>query len=390
MGLPEDSLALHEKYHGKIEVKSKVPLKTREDLTLAYTPGVAEPCMRIFKDPALAYKYTTKSNLVAVVSDGSSVLGLGDIGPQAAMPVMEGKALLMKEFAGVDGFPLCIGTKDVDEIVKFVKQIEPTFGAVNLEDIGAPRCFEIEEKLRKILSIPVFHDDQHGTAVVILAALTNSLKVVGKDIRKIRVVITGAGAAGMATGNFLLNAGVGDLVLCDTTGPIYKGRKENMNPYKVAFAEKSNKAGFTDKMKAVSGADVFIGVSAPGSITKEMISVMSKNAIVFAMANPVPEIMPDEAKVAGARIVGTGRSDFSNQINNVLAFPGIFRGALDCRASAISEGMKIAASKAIAGMIPDSELSENNIMPSALDRSVAANVAKAVMKAAREEGLARV
>lgn len=390
MTILEESLALHEAHRGKIEVNSKVPLKTRNDLTLAYTPGVAEPCRKIAQDPELAYKYTAKGNLVAVVSDGTAVLGLGDIGPEAAMPVMEGKALLFKEFGGVDAFPICIRTKDTNEIVELVKKLEPTFGGINLEDISAPRCFEIEERLKKEMGIPVFHDDQHGTAIVVLAAITNSLKVVGKEMGNVRIVISGAGAAGMSIGKFLLSAGAGDVILCDTAGAIYDGRAEKMNPYKAEFARKSNKTKIKGNLAdALKGADVFVGVSAPAIVTGEMVRSMAKDAIVFAMANPTPEIMPDEARKAGAKVVGTGRSDFANQINNVLVFPGLFRGALDVRASAISEGMKLAASKAISEMVTKEQLSAEYVIPPALDRNVATQVAKAVAQAAREEGLAR-
>jgi malate dehydrogenase (oxaloacetate-decarboxylating) len=390
MGLAEEALALHERSRGKIEVNSKVPLKERRDLTLAYTPGVAEPCRKIHENPDLAYKYTSKWNLVAVVSDGTAVLGLGDIGPEAAMPVMEGKALLFKEFGGVDAFPLCIRTKDVGEIVDFVKKVEPTFGGINLEDISAPRCFEVEERLKKELSIPVFHDDQHGTAVVVLAALSNALKVVGKELGSVRIVISGAGAAATATGNFLLEAGAGDVILCDTKGPIYAGRTVNMNSYKEDFAKRSNKKKVSGTLAdALKGADAFIGLSAPGLVTKEMVASMAPKAVVFAMANPTPEIMPDLAKEAGAAIIGTGRSDFPNQINNVLAFPGIFRGALDVRAGSISEGMKLAASNAIAAMVTADKLSADYIIPPALDREVAKQVAKAVAEQAKKEGLAR-
>ncbi len=383
-------MELHEKSRGKIEIRSKVPLQTRQDLTLAYTPGVAEPCRMIHGNAELAYKYTSKWNLVAVVSDGTAVLGLGDIGPEAGLPVMEGKALLFKEFGGVDGFPICVRTKDVGEIVDLVKKIEPTFGGINLEDISAPRCFEIEARLKEELSIPVFHDDQHGTAIVVLSALTNALKVVGKRMESVRIVISGAGAAGMATGNFLLKAGAGDVILCDTHGAIFDGRTGGMNPYKAEFARRSNRKKIGGSLAdAMKGADVFVGVSAPGIVTREMVASMAPKAVVIAMANPVPEIMPDEAKAGGAMVVGTGRSDFPNQINNVLAFPGVFRGALDVRAKSISEGMKLAAANAIAAMVPADKLSADYIIPPALDRNVARQVAEAVAEQAKKEGLAR-
>ena len=386
----EESLKLHEKNIGKIEIKSKVKVTTREDLSLAYTPGVAEPCRKIHENAENVYKYTSKGNLVAVVTDGTAVLGLGDIGPKAGLPVMEGKAILFKEFANVDAFPICLDTKNVDEIVKTVKLIAPGFGGINLEDIGAPRCFEVEERLKKELDIPVFHDDQHGTAIVVLAGLVNALKVVNKKIGDIKVVVNGAGAAGIAITKLLLSSGVKNAILCDRTGAIYSGR-EKLDASKTEIAKVTN----PDKLKgtladALVGADVFIGVSVPGTVSKEMVSAMNKDSILFAMANPTPEIMPEEAKAAGARVMGTGRSDFSNQINNVLAFPGIFRGALDVRAKEINEEMKIAAAYAIASMIKEEELNENYVIPNALDKTVAVNVAEAVKKAARESGAARV
>jgi len=386
----EESLKLHEKNIGKIEIKSKVKVTTREDLSLAYTPGVAEPCRKIHENAENVYKYTSKGNLVAVVTDGTAVLGLGDIGPKAGLPVMEGKAILFKEFANVDAFPICLDTKNVDEIVKTVKLIAPGFGGINLEDIGAPRCFEVEERLKKELDIPVFHDDQHGTAIVVLAGLVNALKVVNKKIGDIKVVVNGAGAAGIAITKLLLSSGVKNAILCDRTGAIYSGR-EKLDASKTEIAKVTN----PDKLKgtladALVGADVFIGVSVPGTVSKEMVSAMNKDSILFAMANPTPEIMPEEAKAAGARVMGTGRSDFPNQINNVLAFPGIFRGALDVRAKEINEEMKIAAAYAIASMIKEEELNENYVIPNALDKTVAVNVAEAVKKAARESGAARV
>lgn len=386
----EESLKLHENNIGKLEIKSKVQIGTRDDLSLAYTPGVAEPCRKIHENEENVYKYTSKGNIVAVVTDGTAVLGLGDIGPKAGLPVMEGKAILFKEFADVDAFPICLDTKDVDEIVKAVKLIAPGFGGINLEDIGAPRCFEVEEKLKKELDIPVFHDDQHGTAIVVLAGVLNALKVVNKKIEDIKVVVNGAGAAGTAITNLLLSSGVKNLIACDKVGILYDGI-ENVDDAKKALAKVTN----PEKLKgtladALVGADVFIGVSAPGIVNKDMVKSMNKDSILFAMANPTPEIMPDEAKAAGARVIGTGRSDFPNQVNNVLAFPGIFRGALDVRAKEINEEMKIAAAYAIASMIKDEDLNEDNVIPYALDKSVANNVAEAIKKAARETGIARI
>lgn len=391
MGLREEALKLHGENKGKIAVVSKVPLRDSKDLSLAYTPGVAEPCKEIQRNPELVYEYTAKGNLVAVVSDGSAVLGLGDIGPEAAMPVMEGKAILFKKFGGVDAFPLCVATKKVDEIVQLVKWLEPTLGGVNLEDISAPRCFEIETKLKACMSIPIFHDDQHGTAIVTLAALINACKVVGKRLDQVTVVINGAGAAGIATAKLLIQKGVGDLILCDTKGPIWEGRAEGMNPFKEEIARLTNKRKVKGTLAdALVGADVFIGVSGPGVVTAEMVKTMAPNAIVLAMANPVPEIMPDAAFAGGAKVVGTGRSDFPNQVNNVLAFPGVLRGALDVRARDINDAMKIAAAEAIAGLVSESELSPDYIIPRALDKRVAPAVAAAVARAAMESGVARV
>ena len=390
MSISEKSLQKHYDWQGKIEVVTRSPIETREDLSLAYTPGVATPCLEIQKDVSKSYELTRRGNMVAVVTDGTAVLGLGDIGPEAGMPVMEGKCALFKAFADVDAFPLCIRSKDVEEIVRTVYLLSGSFGGINLEDISAPRCFEIERRLKEICDIPVFHDDQHGTAIVVAAALLNALKVVGKEIGKVRVVINGAGAAGISIGRHLLNMGVKNLTMVDRFGAIYTGKPEN-NPAQEDMAQITNPDGLTGDLAAVmAGADVFIGVSAPGIVTPEMVSSMAQNAIVFPMANPTPEIMPDLALAAGARVVGTGRSDFPNQINNVLAFPGIFRGALDCRASCINEEMKVATSYALASLIPESELSETNIIPSALDKRVARVVADAVMVAAKETGVARI
>ena len=390
MSISEKSLQKHYDWQGKIEVVTRCPIESREDLSLAYTPGVATPCLEIQKDVNKSYDLTRRSNLVAVVTDGTAVLGLGDIGPEAGMPVMEGKCALFKAFADVDAFPLCIRSKDVDEIVRTVYLLSGSFGGINLEDISAPRCFEIERRLKEICDIPVFHDDQHGTAIVVAAALLNALKVVDKEIGKVRVVINGAGAAGISIGRHLLNMGVKNLTMVDRFGAIYRGKPEN-NPAQEDMAQITNPEGLTGDLAAVmAGADVFIGVSAPGIVTPEMVKSMAQNAIVFPMANPTPEIMPDLALQAGARVVGTGRSDFPNQINNVLAFPGIFRGALDCRASCINEEMKVATSYALASLIPESELSETNIIPSALDKRVARVVADAVIAAAKETGVARI
>ena len=364
----ERSLELHEKNHGKVEVISKVKVENREDLSLAYTPGVAEPCRKIHANPDDVYKYTAKGNLVAVVSDGTAVLGLGDIGPLAGMPVMEGKSILFKEFANVDAFPICLDTKDVDEIVETVKRIAPCFGGINLEDISAPRCFEVEARLKKELDIPVFHDDQHGTAIVVCAGLINALKVVGKKMEDIRVVINGAGSAGISICKLILQFGVGDVVLVDRQGALCPG-EEWMNPAQKAMAEVTNKDHQRGLLaEIIKNKDVFIGVSAPNLVTAEMVKTMAKDPIIFAMANPTPEIMPDVAKAGGARVVATGRSDFPNQINNVLVFPGIFRGALDVRATDITEEMKLAASRAIASLITPEELNEEYIIPSPFDK----------------------
>ncbi len=386
----EESLKLHEKHKGKIEVVSKIKVETRDDLSLAYTPGVAEPCMKIHDDEENVYKYTSKGNIVAVVTDGTAVLGLGDIGPKAALPVMEGKSILFKEFANVDAFPICLDTKNVDEIVNIVKMISPGIGGINLEDIGAPRCFEIEEKLKKILDIPVFHDDQHGTAIVVLAGLINALKIVNKKIEDLKIVINGAGAAGTAISNLLIAAGAKNIIVCDRTGAIYKDR-EKMNDAKLLLAQTTNLESIKGNLADVLvEADVFIGVSSADALKPEMVRTMNKDSIILAMANPTPEIMPDLAKQAGARVIGTGRSDFPNQINNVLVFPGVFRGALDVRASEINVEMKLAAAYAIAGYIDEKDLNEDNIIPSALDKGVAKVVAKAIAEAAKKSGVARI
>jgi len=385
----EESLKLHEEKQGKISITSKVKVETRDDLSLAYTPGVAEPCRKIHEDEENVYKYTSKGNLVAVVTDGTAVLGLGDIGPMAGLPVMEGKSILFKEFADVDAFPILVDSKDVDEIVNVVRLIAPTFGGINLEDIGAPRCFEVEEKLKKLIDIPVFHDDQHGTAIVVLAGVINALKVVDKKLEDIKVVINGAGAAGTAIAKLLLSSGVKNLIAVDKVGILYRGM-EKIDDAKEALAEITNPDNIKgDLSDALVGADLFVGVSAPGILKSEMVRTMNRDAIIFAMANPTPEIMPDEAKAAGARVIGTGRSDFPNQVNNVLAFPGIFRGALDVRAKEINEEMKLAAAYAIANYIKDEDVNENNVIPSALDKNVAIKVAEAISKAARESGVAR-
>ena len=383
----ERSLEFHELHRGKIAVKSKVRIRTKEDLSLAYTPGVAEPCVRIHKNKEDVYRYTSKGNLVAVVSDGSSVLGLGDLGALPAIPVMEGKAILFKLFGGVDAFPLCLDTKNIDEIISMVKNIAPVFGGINLEDIGAPRCFEIETRLKKLLDIPVFHDDQHGTATVVLAGLLNALKVVGKRIDGVKVVISGAGAAGTASAKLLISQGAGDIIVCDSTGIICKGRS-GLNPYKEELAELTNKNRMKGTLAdALKGADVFIGLSVGGIVSRDMVRSMNKDAIVFPLANPVPEIMPEEAKKAGARVVGTGRSDHMNQINNALGFPGIFRGALDVRAKDINEQMKLAAAQALASLV---EPTEDMIIPSIFDPRIAPAVASAVARAAMESGVARI
>ena len=374
----EKALQMHEQWNGKLETAAKAHVNSREDLAIAYTPGVAEPCKVIAKDPEAAYKYTIKSNTVAVVSDGSAVLGLGNIGPLAAMPVMEGKAVLFKEFGGINAFPICLDTQDTEEIIETVVRIAPAFGGINLEDISAPRCFEIEERLKKLLNIPVFHDDQHGTAIVVLAGIINALKVTGKKKEDCRVVVNGAGSAGVAITKLLLNYGFPHITMCDKTGMLCKGM-EGLNWMQEKMVEVTNLEHKTGTLAdALKGADIFVGVSAPGIVSQEMVASMNKDSILFAMANPVPEIMPDLAKAAGARVVGTGRSDFPNQVNNVLIFPGIFRGALEGRATAITEEMKLAAANAIAALVDDSELSDENILPAAFDPRVADAVSKAV------------
>lgn len=391
MDYAKESLKKHYEWRGKLEVTPRAAVDTSEALSLAYTPGVAEPCLEIQKDINKSYELTRRWNTVAVVTDGTAVLGLGDIGPEAGMPVMEGKCVLFKAFGGVDAIPLCIRSKDVDTIVETVALLAGSFGGVNLEDISAPRCFEIERKLKERCDIPIFHDDQHGTAVITLAGLTNALKIVGKKMEDIRIVVNGAGSAAIAITKLLISAGARDVTLCDRKGAIYEGRKEGMNPVKEEMSKITNperKAGsLADTMV---GADVFIGVSAPGVVTTDMIRTMNRDAIVFACANPTPEIFPDDAKAGGARIVSTGRSDFPNQINNVLAFPGIFRGALDARASDINDAMKIAASRALAELISDEDLNENYIIPAAFDPRVKDSVAKAVYEAAKESGVARI
>ncbi len=390
MGIREESLQKHYEWGGKIEVVTRCPIETREDLSLAYTPGVAEPCLEIQKDINKSYELTRRSNIVAVITDGTAVLGLGDIGPEAGMPVMEGKCALFKTFADVDAFPICIRSKDVDEIVRTIYNISGSFGGINLEDIAAPKCFEIEAKLKEICDIPVFHDDQHGTAIVVAAALINALKVVKKDISKVRVVINGAGAAGCAIGNHLMNIGVKNLIMVDRFGIISRD-DSTLSDAHMKMAMLTNAECLHGTLAdAMRGADVFIGVSAPGVVSEDMVASMASDAIVFPMANPTPEIMPERALAAGARIVGTGRSDFPNQINNVLAFPGIFRGALDCRASRINEEMKVATSYALAELVSDDELSEEYIIPAALDKRVASVVAEAVIRCARETGVARI
>lgn len=389
--IAEQSLELHKQWKGKIEVASRVSVKTREDLSLAYTPGVAEPCLEIQKDISKSYEYTNRWNSCLVVTDGTAVLGLGDIGPEAGMPVMEGKCVLFKEFGDVDAFPLCIKSKEVDDIVNTIYLISGSFGGVNLEDISAPRCFEIEKRLKEKCDIPIFHDDQHGTAVITLAGLTNALRLVGKNKEEIRLVINGAGAAAISITRLLLTAGIRNITLCDRTGAIYEGRKAGMNPVKEEIARITNpeclSGGLADVVK---GADAFIGVSAPGILTTDMVKTMAKDAIIFACANPTPEIFPDDARAGGARVIATGRSDYPNQINNVLAFPGIFRGAFDVRARDINDAMKLAAAKALAGLISDEELSEDYIIPAAFDPRVGLTVAAAVADAARASGVARI
>lgn len=390
MDYAKESLKLHYELKGKIEIAARTKANDRQSLSLAYTPGVAEPCLEIQKDVNKSYELTRRWNTVAVVTDGTAVLGLGDIGPEAGMPVMEGKCLLFKEFGGVDAIPLCIRSKDVDEIVNTVALLAGSFGGINLEDISAPRCFEIERKLKERCDIPVFHDDQHGTAVIMLAGLINALKVVGKRLEDVKIVTSGAGAAGIAIIKLLVSAGAGNVVMTDRTGAIYNGRP-GLNPAKQEIAEITNPARESGSLAdAIKGADVFIGVSAPGVLTAKMVQSMAKDAIVFACANPTPEIFPDEAKRAGAAVVSTGRSDYPNQINNVLAFPGIFRGALDARASDINDEMKFAAAYALAGMVKDAELSSDNILPQAFDEGVGETVAKAVREAAVKSGVARI
>lgn len=385
MNYNEEALKMHEEFKGKIEVKSKVRVENRDDLSTAYTPGVAEPCRKIHENVDNVYKYTAKGNLVAVLSDGSAVLGLGNIGAEAAIPVMEGKAALFKNFADVDAFPICVKTQDTEEIINFAKNLAPVFGGINLEDIQAPKCFEIEDRLKEELDIPVFHDDQHGTAVVVSAALINALKITKKSINEIKVVLNGPGAAGTAIIKMLLSLGVKYIIACDSKGIVVEGREGGLNSHKTELTKITNKEKISGSLKdALVGADVFVGVSAPNSVTEEMIKSMNKDAIIFAMANPTPEIMPDLAKQAGAAVIGTGRSDFPNQINNVLAFPGIFRGALDVRAKKITEEMKAAAAYAIASLISEDELSADYIIPSPFDKRVAEAVAKAVADAWEE------
>jgi len=391
MNINEEALKLHQENRGKIEVISKTEVKDMHDLAVVYTPGVAEPCRKIHHKTSEVYKYTSKGNMVAVVTDGTAVLGLGDIGPEAALPVMEGKAVLFKHFANVDAFPICLATKDPDKIVEAVTLIAPSFGGINLEDISAPRCFEIEDRLKKILDIPVFHDDQHGTAIVVLSGLINALKVVGKDLDKIKVVVNGAGASAIAVLKFIMSAGVKNAILCDSKGTIYEGRTENMNPVKEEMAKITNK----DKIKgtladAIKGADLFLGLSVAGALKAEMVKTMAADSIIFAMANPTPEIMPDIAKAAGARIVATGRSDFPNQVNNCLGFPAIFKGALKVRASQINEKMKLAAAYALASLISEDELNDENVIADVFDPRVVERESEAVAKAAIESGVARI
>ena len=391
MDSAKESLRLHGEWKGKIEVVTRVPVENKDDLSLAYTPGVAQPCLEIQKDVDKSYDLTRRWNMCLVVTDGSAVLGLGNIGPEAGMPVMEGKCVLFKAFGDVDAFPLCIKSNDVDEIVNTIYLISGSFGGVNLEDISAPRCFEIEKKLKEKCDIPIFHDDQHGTAIITLAGLTNALKVIGKKKEDVRIVMNGAGAAAISIARLLLTAGFKDITLCDRKGAIYEGRPEGMNPIKEEMAKVTNLAKKSGSLaEMLVGADVFIGVSAPGAVTTEMVKTMNKDAVVFACANPTPEIFPDDAKAGGAKVVSTGRSDFPNQINNVLAFPGIFRGAFDVRAKEINDEMKLAASEALANLITDEELSPEYIIPKAFDKRVGPAVAKAVAEAAKRTGVARI
>jgi malate dehydrogenase (oxaloacetate-decarboxylating) len=389
MGIKEEALRMHKEHRGKLEVVGKVSVKTREDLSIAYTPGVAEPCLEIARDPEKIYDYTVKGNMVAIVTNGTAVLGLGDIGAGAGLPVMEGKALLFKEFGGVDAFPICIDSKDPEDIIKTVKLIAPVFGGINLEDIKAPECFYIEDRLKKELDIPVFHDDQHGTAVVVLAGMYNALKLVGKQLETAKMVVNGAGSAGTAITKLLLNAGAKDIIMCDIKGALVEG-DETLNPAQQEMAKLTNREKKTGKLADImAGRDVFVGVSAPGIVTKEMVASMNKDSIIFAMANPVPEIMPDLAKEAGARVVATGRSDFPNQINNVLVFPGIFRGALDVRAAEINDEMKLAAARGIANLVSDEELKDDYIIPDVFDKRVCSSVADEVKRIAVQMGIAR-
>lgn len=391
MNIYEEALKFHEEKRGKYEIKPTCEVKNAKDLSLAYTPGVAEPCREIHKDPSKVYTYTRKWNTVAVISDGTAVLGLGDIGPMAALPVMEGKSVLFKEFGNVDAFPIVLDTKNVDEIVETVANIAPTLGGINLEDISAPRCFEVEQKLKERLNIPVFHDDQHGTAIVVLSGLINALKVVKKDLTNIKVVINGAGSAGTAICKLLLSSGVKNIVMCDINGVISRDKDFSDNKYMAELAQITNPENVTGMLKdAMIGADVFIGVSAPNIVSKEMVKTMNKDGVIFAMANPTPEIFPEDAKEAGIAVMGTGRSDYPNQINNVLAFPGVFRGALDIRASEINEDMKVAAAYAIANAIPENELNAENIIPKAFDLKVQKLVAEAVKEAAIKSGVAQI
>ncbi|KIN82964.1 NAD(P)-dependent malic enzyme [Clostridium botulinum] len=390
MDIKEKSLMVHKKFKGKLSIEGKIQVKNKEDLSIAYTPGVAEPCVKINEDKSLVYEYTMKGNTVAVVTNGTAVLGLGDIGPYAGLPVMEGKALLFKEFADIDSFPICIDSKDPEEIIKTVKLIAPGFGGINLEDIKAPECFYIEKKLKEELDIPVFHDDQHGTAIVVLAGIYNALRLVGRKLEEAKIVINGAGSAGISICKLLLQAGAKNIIMCDKEGSLVKGNS-NLNEAQKLIAEVTNKENEKGTLKdIIKGKDVFIGVSAPNILTEEMVTSMSKDSIVFAMANPTPEIMPDKAKKAGARVVATGRSDFPNQINNVLVFPGIFRGALDVRSKVINEEMKLAASKAIASLVQDNELNEEYIIPGAFDKRVAEVVAEEVKKVALKMGLSKL